>query len=182
MYITSNERTHNPNSWKFTINYRFMDDDIWECADPEHASESFLAEKLWASSKAILRVFFHEDIIVVHKSDNVTWDVLLPGIMRAIEDHFASQMPLFKSSREGSDDELKDETVKLICDVIKDYIEPGVRDHGGFIRFRDLKDDVVYISMHGACAGCSSATQTLKGGIEGIIRFYVPGINSVELI
>jgi Fe-S cluster biogenesis protein NfuA len=36
--------------------------------------------------------------------------------------------------------------------------------------------------MHGACSGCPSSTVTLKRGIEGLIKHYVPEVESVEAV
>jgi Fe-S cluster biogenesis protein NfuA len=36
--------------------------------------------------------------------------------------------------------------------------------------------------MRGACAGCPSSTQTLKMGIENMLRTYVPEVTAVEAV
>jgi len=36
--------------------------------------------------------------------------------------------------------------------------------------------------MKGACEKCSSSKDTLKNGIERMLKYYIPEINSVENI
>jgi Fe-S cluster biogenesis protein NfuA len=38
------------------------------------------------------------------------------------------------------------------------------------------------LEMHGACAGCPSSTATLKGGIENMLRHYVPEVMEVRAV
>jgi len=40
----------------------------------------------------------------------------------------------------------------------------------------------VHLTMRGACAGCPSSTQTLKMGIENMLRTYVPEVTAVEAV
>ena len=53
---------------------------------------------------------------------------------------------------------------------------------GGDIVYRGYKDGNVYLALQGACAGCPSSTITLKNGIEGLIKHYVPEVENVEAI
>jgi Fe-S cluster biogenesis protein NfuA len=38
---------------------------------------------------------------------------------------------------------------------------------------------IVYVKLHGACAGCSVNQMTLKTGVEMTIKKYVPQIEKV---
>ena len=51
---------------------------------------------------------------------------------------------------------------------------------GGDIRYRGFRDGVVYLTMQGACSGCPSSTATLKQGIEGLLKHYVPEVTEVR--
>ena len=60
------------------------------------------------------------------------------------------------------------------------YNEPLVlyRDREGIVRcVKDVK--IVYVKLHGACAGCSVNQMTLKTGVEMTIKKYVPQIEKV---
>jgi Fe-S cluster biogenesis protein NfuA len=68
-----------------------------------------------------------------------------------------------------------------IEEVINAQIRPFIESDGGQIRFVELKDSVVYVELSGACGTCPSATMTLKGGVEAILKRRFPEIHSVEL-
>ncbi len=53
-------------------------------------------------------------------------------------------------------------------------------------RFRILQilgrgsEGVVYLAMQGACSGCPSSSATLKNGIEGLLKHFVPEVTEVR--
>ena len=61
-------------------------------------------------------------------------------------------------------------------------IRPNVAQDGGDVQFHSYENGVVYLTMHGACAGCPSATVTLKDGIENMLQYYIPEVIRVEQI
>lgn len=64
--------------------------------------------------------------------------------------------------------------------VIDQYVNPGVAQHGGRVTLVDVRDDIVYLRMGGGCQGCGMASVTLSQGIEGILREHVPEIAGIE--
>lgn len=68
-----------------------------------------------------------------------------------------------------------------IEDVIHNQIRPYIEADGGLINFIEMKDNVVYVELAGACGTCPSAQMTLKGGVEAILKRRFPEIMSVEL-
>ena len=65
---------------------------------------------------------------------------------------------------------------------IKDIIEklrPFLIGDGGDIEFVKYEDNIVYIKMLGACAGCSLIDYTLKDGVESAIKEEVPSVKEV---
>jgi Fe-S cluster biogenesis protein NfuA len=68
-----------------------------------------------------------------------------------------------------------------IENLINTEIAPFIEMDGGHIRFVELKDNVVYVELSGACGHCPSSTLTLKGGVETVIKRRFPEIKSVEL-
>lgn len=68
-----------------------------------------------------------------------------------------------------------------IEEVINVQIRPYIESDGGEIRFVEMKDNIVYVELAGACGTCPSAQMTLKGGVEAILRRRFPEIQSVEL-
>ncbi len=60
-------------------------------------------------------------------------------------------------------------------------IRPYIQRDGGDVEFVKLEDDIVYVSVYGACVGCGLLEETLKEGIEAIILDEVPDIKEVRL-
>lgn len=62
-------------------------------------------------------------------------------------------------------------------------IRPYLQQDGGDVEFVDYTDEnVVLVRLKGHCAGCPHAQQTVKGGIERILKEEYPEINSVEAV
>lgn len=72
-----------------------------------------------------------------------------------------------------------DPKAQAVQEVIDREINPAVATHGGYVVLLDVKDDVVYVEMHGGCQGCGMASVTLRQGIETRILESVPGIHQV---
>ena len=53
-----------------------------------------------------------------------------------------------------------------------EVIRPALQDDGGDIVLHEVHEDtgVVEVELVGACVGCPASTQTLKVGIERIMR------------
>jgi len=73
-------------------------------------------------------------------------------------------------------DEMRDQVEKTI-----QVIRPALQADGGDIVLRDVDEatGVVTVTLTGACVGCPASTQTLKAGIERIMRDRVDGVTEV---
>jgi Fe-S cluster biogenesis protein NfuA len=62
-----------------------------------------------------------------------------------------------------------------------EVIRPALQADGGDIVLRDVNEEtgVVQVSLVGACGTCPASTQTLKAGIERIMRDRIDGITEV---
>ena len=62
-----------------------------------------------------------------------------------------------------------------------EVIRPALQADGGDIVLRDVNEDtgVVTVTLTGACRSCPASTQTLKAGIERIMRDRIDGITEV---
>jgi Fe-S cluster biogenesis protein NfuA len=60
-------------------------------------------------------------------------------------------------------------------------IRPALQADGGDIVLRDVDEatGVVSVTLIGACGTCPASTQTLKAGIERIMRDRVDGVTEV---
>lgn len=62
-----------------------------------------------------------------------------------------------------------------------EVIRPALQADGGDIVLHEVNEDtgVVEVELTGACVGCPASTQTLKAGIERIMRDRVDGVTEV---
>ncbi len=188
MFIET-ETTPNPASLKFLPGQVVMETGTREFASPEAAEASPLAQALFDTGE-VVNVFFGHDFISVTAGEGVEWSALKPQVAAVLLDHFVSQAPLFQPGSAGAiavpaDEEIADdpadaEVVAQILDLLETRVRPAVAGDGGDIRYRGFREGVVYLTLQGACSGCPSSTATLKHGIEGLLKHYVPEVTEVR--
>ena len=191
MFIET-ETTPNPASLKFLPGKPVMTDGTREFADPEAAEASPLAQALFDTGE-VVNVFFGSDFITVTAAPGVSWAELKPQVLSVLLDHFVSEAPLFAQGSAAGisvppeslemvvEDRAEDaDIVAQINDLLETRVRPAVAGDGGDIQYRGFADGVVYLTMQGACAGCPSSTATLKHGIEGLLKHYVPEVVEVR--
>jgi Fe-S cluster biogenesis protein NfuA len=61
-------------------------------------------------------------------------------------------------------------------------VRGGLQRDGGDISLVDIRDDVVYVKMRGACSGCPMAAVTLKNFVEATLKKEIPEIKSIEAV
>jgi Fe-S cluster biogenesis protein NfuA len=181
MFIQT-EPTPNPATLKFLPGRTVLASGTLDMRDPEAASQSPLAERLFAIS-GISGVFFGSDFVAVTKS-NGEWQQLKPAVLGAIMEHFMSGAPIVRSTQGTHEEEFfapeDSETVATIKELIESRVRPAVANDGGDITFRGFKEGVVYLDMKGACSGCPSSTATLRHGIQNLLRHYLPDVVEVR--
>lgn len=194
--LIETEPTPNPASLKFSPGQAVMGaKGTREFATPEAAEASPLAEALFDTGD-VTGVFFGSDFVTVTAAPGVAWSELKPTVLSVLLDHFVSQAPLFSGqSGRGSaagisvpsdvdevvDDRPEDaDIIAQINELIETRVRPAVAGDGGDIRYRGFKDGVVFLQMQGACSGCPSSSATLKHGIEGLLKHYVPEVTEVR--
>ena len=190
MFIET-ETTPNPQSLKFLPGRKVMASSTREFASPEAAEASPLAQAIFDTGE-VTNVFFGGDFVSVTAAPGVDWGVLKPQVVSILLDHFVSEAPLFVPGNAADiavppedellvkDDPANADIVAQIHELLDTRVRPAVAGDGGDIRYRGFKDGVVYLTMQGACAGCPSSTATLKHGIEGLLKHYVPEVVEVR--
>jgi len=68
--------------------------------------------------------------------------------------------------------------INRIKDVIE-QIKPFLMRDGGDIEFVKYEDNIVYVRMLGACAGCHMMDMTLKEVVEASIQAEIPEVIEV---
>ncbi|MCI6717057.1 MAG: NifU family protein [Bacilli bacterium] len=73
------------------------------------------------------------------------------------------------------------EIIKLVKKTLK-KVRPYLQADGGDVDFIKVEDGIVYVRLLGACIGCASSDETIKGGIEALLLEEVPGVIGVEQV
>jgi len=189
MFIET-ETTPNPATLKFLPGQEVMTAGTREFTSDEDAEVSPLAAALFSLGD-VTGVFFGREFVSVTAGPGVEWASLKPQVASVLLDHFVSGAPLFVGGSANGisipvdDDEIGNDPADAdIVDQIKDLIEtrvrPAVANDGGDIVYRGFREGVVYLTMQGACSGCPSSSATLKQGIEGLLKHYVPEVTEVR--
>jgi len=61
-------------------------------------------------------------------------------------------------------------------------IRTGLKSEGGDIELIEVKDDIVYVKLKGACGGCPMSSLTLKNWVESTMRKEIPEVKAVQAI
>ncbi len=65
---------------------------------------------------------------------------------------------------------------------VLDKIRVGLKTEGGDIEFIDVKDDIVYVRLMGACGTCPMSTLTMKNWVETTMKNEIPEVKAVQAI
>ncbi|HEX6747125.1 MAG TPA: NifU family protein [Longimicrobium sp.] len=79
------------------------------------------------------------------------------------------------SSNPGVNGPLADR-VQMVLDTL---VNPRIAMHGGAVELVDASDDTIWVRMSGGCQGCSASAQTLRLGVERMVKEEVPEIREV---
>ena len=191
LMLIETERTPNPATRKFLPGQIVMESGGRDFATPEAAEASPLANALFATGM-VDGVYFGRDFISVSAAPTIEWEDLEPEVLGLLLDHFTLGAPLFvqgsaagievappPSFEEDPDDA---EIIDQIKELLETRVRPAVAQDGGDIVYHGYRDGTLYLAMQGACQGCPSSAVTLKRGIEGLIKHYVPEVETVEAI
>ncbi len=61
-------------------------------------------------------------------------------------------------------------------------IRTGLKSEGGDIELIEVKDDIVYVKLTGACGTCPMSSLTLKNWVESTMRNEIPEVKAVQAI
>ncbi|MFN3863449.1 MAG: NifU family protein [Erythrobacter sp.] len=190
MFIET-ETTPNPSALKFLPGMTVMPAGSREFATPKAAEASPLAQAIFDTGE-VVNVLFGPDFVSVTAAPGADWSVLKPQVIAILLDHFVSQAPLFAPATAGDiavppEDETvveerpeDAEVIAAINELLETRVRPAVAGDGGDIAYRGFRDGVVYLTLQGSCSGCPSSTATLKHGIEGLLKHYVPEVIEVR--
>lgn len=166
--------------------------DIENLADANEKSP--LASHLYKIN-GVKSIMIGPNFLTVNKVDNslsnnpeLNWTNLKPIIQQSIIDFANSKKsfiyPHYLEEYQKELDSLNendDDVVYEIKELINTKIRPALQDDGGDIHFRSFDESTgtVYVKLKGACKSCSLSEDTLKGGIESMLKHYVPEVEKV---
>ncbi len=183
--LIETEQTPNPSTLKFLPGRPVAPGAARDVDSPEAAEAVPMARDLFQLPD-VTRVYFGEDFISVSIGPGSEWMMVKPEVLGVLVDHFASGQPLFPEGATADvatfDDPADADIVAQIRDLIDARVRPAVAADGGDIVYRGFQNGTVFLHMQGSCAGCPSSTATLKGGIENLLRHYVPEVTDVQAV
>jgi len=185
------EMTPNPATMKFVANKHLLingENLVFESLE-QAKGYSPLAEALF-QFPFVEAVFMTGNFITVTKTDNVDWDFIVMELREFIREWIFNgkeiliMMPPEKEAVQNIKTDEKIERKPFtpsqydeqIVDLLNEYVRPAVENDGGAIDYIGFDNGVVTVELKGSCAGCPSSTQTLKGGIEGLLTQNMKGI------
>lgn len=168
--------------------------------DEALVEHSKLAQQIFLQCPGVESLMIGDDFLTVNKDSLVHWNQISPKVVELLTQTLASGESAvseqFHSVRESAQvgydvsvpkfelTEEEQEISDMIDELIQTRIRPAIQDDGGDIVYRgfDPKTGTVYLKLQGACKSCSSSEDTLKHGIESMLKHYVEEVEHVEQI
>lgn len=166
-----------PSICRFTVDRPVYENRSYWFGNKEAAELSPLATRLF-EIPGIATVLISHNAITLTKAVPDPWNIVGPAVGQAIRAHVGSGEPSVDPSlieKIPPTEEIRERVEK----VIREEIQPSVAQHGGSVNVVDVKDNIVLLQLGGGCQGCSSATATLKFGVEAAIRRAVPEVGEI---
>lgn len=73
----------------------------------------------------------------------------------------------------------------MLRERVEDVLEKiriGLKTEGGDIELVDVRDNIVYVRLKGACGTCSMSSLTMKNWVEANIKKEIPEIAAVHSV
>jgi Fe-S cluster biogenesis protein NfuA len=178
------ESTPNPASMKFVSSIFLLEEGSVEYLTVDAAKNSPLAQQLFAFD-GVASVFITANFITINKKPNYDWFDLMPILREFIKSFLESDEKIFVGPQEQKADESIEKTVSAtkveskIIELLDEYIKPAVEGDGGAIHFKSFEEGKLTVVLKGSCSGCPSSTVTLKGGIERLLKQFIPEVQEV---
>lgn len=192
------EMTPNPNTMKFVTNRLIVEGDFGcEYKSLEEAKDSSsLAEKLF-NFPFVQNVYIIGNFVSITQNGTINWDFVNLELRELVTEHlktndWAIEKELKSTSSENQEKNdslptpslepqhnITSELDEKIVAILDEYVRPAVENDGGAIEFNSFKDGIVTVTLKGACSGCPSSTQTLKGGVESLLKSMLPEVTEV---
>jgi len=72
--------------------------------------------------------------------------------------------------------------LKEEVELVLNKIRVSLKAEGGDIELLDVRNDIVYVKLMGACGTCPMSTLTMKSLVETSIKNEIPQIKAVQAV
>jgi Fe-S cluster biogenesis protein NfuA len=135
-----------------------------------------LAEALFAID-GVAQVQVNGASVHVRRGAGADWAALKPRIAEAIRRVLdTSDHPLGVAQTPLDDDA---RLLREVQDLLDRQANPAIAAHGGSVRVDRVEQARVHLRFAGGCQGCAASSQTLREGIETMLRAALPEIAEI---
>lgn len=190
-YLIYAEMSPNPMVMKFVSNKPLIDGFI-EVKTPEEATDVPLAKAIFNEFDFAKEIFISDNFVAVTKNVSVEWHEVMVTMRAFVSDYLQNGGVVSNATPQKHESPVEalinreyTETEQKISDILKEYVAPAVESDGGKISLMeyDAETKTAKMLLQGACSGCPSSTATLKGGIENLLKQFVPElVEKVEAV
>lgn len=191
MYQIYAEMTPNPAVMKFVSN-KLLIDGFVEVKSREDSTEVPLAKAIFNEFEFAKEIFISDNFVAVTKNVSVEWHEVMVTVRAFIAEYLQNGGEICNLEPQKHESPVENiinrdytETEQKISDILNEYVAPAVEGDGGKISLieYDEKSKTARMLLQGACSGCPSSTATLKGGIENVLKQFVPElVENVEAV
>jgi len=174
----SGQPTLDPFVCKFVVDYPILSDGSLICRSSETAKGSPLLELLFEVS-GVREILVSGNTLTIAKDGDEQWPVVGKKVGAAIRSAISSGNRLIDpdlKKKLPSEEHIRQTIEKLF----ETEVNPAIASHGGKVELAEVKGSSVYLRLGGGCQGCSSASVTLKQGIEKAIRAAIPDVTEIH--
>jgi Fe-S cluster biogenesis protein NfuA len=191
-YLIYAEMTPNPMVMKFVSSKPLLDGFI-EVKSPAEAAEVPLAQAIFNEFDFAKEVFISDNFVAVTKNVSVEWHEVMVKVRDFVANYLQNGGKVSNTAAQKHESPAAatvakreyTETEQKISDILDEYVAPAVAGDGGKISLMeyDAETKTAKMLLQGACSGCPSSTATLKGGIENLLKQFVPElVEKVEAV
>ena len=181
------EQTPNPDTLKF-VTSRILYDGMADFTDKKMAEEwSPFAKELYDFSY-IQTLIINKNFVSIDKVSDAVWREVMFEVKDFIKNYLTEDKVIVKDGyKEMLDKEWQakkdsgeiNDIEEKIVEIIDEHVKPWIEQDGGGIEYISFIEGVVTVRLYGACSTCSSATVTLKSGVEQILKSMIPDVKEV---
>lgn len=65
---------------------------------------------------------------------------------------------------------------------VLEKVRQGLKSEGGDIELLDVRENIVYVKLKGACGTCPMSALTMKNWVEANIKREIPEVSAVQAV